>query len=338
MPRLTVLVTTPRLPAGLLTGTAWRALHEAALVVTDDDQTPLALSLAADGLVMTVLPDVTAAELLERAEANDVVWLAGADGEETLIHSLAASVVSRADDSTANQVKSPEVEILVGSYDPVGSRVLDLVEVMDRLRRDCPWDRQQTHESLVRYLLEEAYETIDAIETGDRGHLQEELGDLLLQVVFHARVASEDHDEPFGIDDVADGIVEKLIRRHPHVFGNIDAADIDAVERNWDAIKAVEKPRQSSLDGIPLGLPALSLADKVIGRGLKGVADLSVPVPAESAYTAESLGDVLFALVAAGHSAGIDPEQALRLRVSREMEELRLQEQRALRGLPSDPK
>nr|MBA2717370.1 MazG family protein [Propionibacteriales bacterium] len=113
-----------------------------------------------------------------------------------------------------------------------GSRLLDLVTVMDRLRRECPWDQQQSHESLVKYLVEETYETIDAIESGDRQHLREELGDLLLQVMFHARIASEHPDEAFDIDDVAGGIVEKMIRRHPHVFtatsegaGAADAAD-----------------------------------------------------------------------------------------------------------------
>jgi XTP/dITP diphosphohydrolase len=197
---------------------------------------------------------------------------------------------------------------------------------MDRLRRDCPWDRKQTHESLVRYLLEEAYETIDAIESGDRQHLEEELGDLLLQVIFHSQVASEDAEAPFDIDDVAGGIVEKLVRRHPHVFGDTDAPDAATVEANWETIKNAEKGRESAMDGIPLGLPALSLADKVVGRTIKSDQTLSVPSPDETAYDAESLGEVLFALVAAARAADLDPEQALRRRVMREMEDVRVQE------------
>jgi XTP/dITP diphosphohydrolase len=219
--------------------------------------------------------------------------------------------------------------VVVGSYDPVGARLLDLVEVMDRLRRECPWDREQTHESLVRYLVEESYETVEAIESGDREHLLEELGDLLLQVMFHARVSSEDPDQPFGIDDVAAGIVDKLVRRHPHVFGDVDASDAAAVEANWETIKAAEKSRESAVDGIPLGLPALSLAMKVVDRAARGSVELSVPVPAESAYSAETLGEVLFALVAAAHAAGLDPEQALRQRVRAEIDAVRAGERDA---------
>jgi len=229
-----------------------------------------------------------------------------------------------------------------------GSRLLDLVDVMDRLRRECPWDQQQSHESLVRYLVEETYETIEAIESGDRDHLCEELGDLLLQVVFHARIASEQLDEGFDIDDVAGGIVEKLIRRHPHVFAGTpsgadgaEASDAETSERlsahdvasRWETLKAREKGRASAVDGIPLGLPALSLADKVITRVRRSgpqpapVSTSSTSGTAESPYTAESLGDALFALVAAASAAGLDAEQALRQRVAREMAQVRAADQ-----------
>lgn len=203
-----------------------------------------------------------------------------------------------------------------------GSRLLDLVATMDRLRRECPWDQQQTHESLVRYLIEETYETVDAIESGDRSHLREELGDLLLQVVFHARVAEEDPAEPFDVDDVAAGIVDKLVRRHPHVFADVEVGGASDVQANWEAIKAEEKSRRSPVDGIPLGLPALALADKVIARSRSGEAADAPPELGQPTYTAETLGDALFALVAAARAAGIDPEQALRSRVRKELDSL----------------
>ena len=140
-----------------------------------------------------------------------------------------------------------------------GESVLDLIEVMDRLRSPggCPWDARQTHQSLVEYLVEEAYETVEAIEGGDDSGLREELGDLLLQVVFHARIAQERGDKGWDVDDVARGIVEKLIRRHPHVFADADADTAEQVEANWHALKAEEKGRASVADGIPAHLPAL---------------------------------------------------------------------------------
>ncbi len=201
-----------------------------------------------------------------------------------------------------------------------GSRLLELVATMDRLRRECPWDQQQTHESLVRYLIEEAYETVDAIESGDGAHLREELGDLLLQVVFHARIAEEDLAEPFDVDDVASGIVEKLVRRHPHVFADVKVRSPADVQANWEAIKAAEKPRRSPTTGIPMGLPALALADKVIARSRSGAAAPGPAAPDQPTYTAETLGEALFSLVAAARDAGIDAEQALRNRVRREMD------------------
>ena len=164
--------------------------------------------------------------------------------------------------------------MLVGSHDVPGARLLDLVAVMDRLRSPggCPWDAAQTHESLVPYLVEEAYEAAEAIETGDRAAMREELGDVLLQVVFHARVAQEHPREPFDVDEVADGIVAKLVSRHPHVFAVADG-DGDArrdaaesVEVSWEVLKAAEKARSSVLDGVPAALPALARADKVLGR------------------------------------------------------------------------
>lgn len=323
--RIQVLLTSPRVPAGLLSGDAWALLRSAGSVVTRDASTAHARAIAAQGIAVREDAEATAGSLWAAAAEADVVWLAADDGDDELVRGLAERVVAQGDTGGAG----PQVDVVVGSFDPPGARLLDLVEVMDELRRNCPWDKEQTHESLVRYLVEESYETIEAIESGDRDHLREELGDLLLQVMFHARIAAEHPDEPFDVDDVAAGIVEKLVRRHPHVFADADADDAAAVEANWDAIKAAEKGRASAVDGIPPGLPALALADKVIGRALKGSAALAVPVPAESAYTAESLGEVLFALVAAAHAAGLDPEQALRERVRAEIDAVRVHERDA---------
>src|ERR1019366_6095106 len=150
-----------------------------------------------------------------------------------------------------------------------GERFLDLVEVMDRLRSPggCPWDAEQTHATLVKYLLEESYETAEAIEDGDVQALREELGDVLLQVVFHARIAQD--DAGFDIDDVAAGIADKLVRRHPHVFAGAQANAAGDVEANWEALKAAEKGRTSAADGVPLAQPALALASALLGRAQK---------------------------------------------------------------------
>ena len=153
-----------------------------------------------------------------------------------------------------------------------GTALLRLVEVMDRLRVDCPWDARQTHESLAPHLLEECYEALEALETGDRAALRDELGDVLLQVVFHARVAAERTDGTgFTIDDVANGIVSKLTRRHPHVFGDVRVSGPEEVKRNWDQIKAAERAaaggaRASAVDSVPFGQPALALAAQLQRR------------------------------------------------------------------------
>lgn len=213
-----------------------------------------------------------------------------------------------------------------------GEHLLDLVAVMDRLRSPggCPWDARQTHESLVEYLIEEAYETVETIEESDRDGLREELGDLLLQVVFHARIAAEDPDDPWTIDDVADGIVTKLIARHPHVFGEATAETAEQVEANWHALKAKEKGRESVTDGIPAALPALVHAGKVISRS----AALGDRLPALAAREAAedvmsgvadeaAFGDLLVALVAIGRERGFDAESAARVAARRRIAEIR---------------
>lgn len=215
---------------------------------------------------------------------------------------------------------------------PTGERLLDLVAVMDRLRSPggCAWDARQTHRSLVEYLVEEAYETVEAIETDDRVGLREELGDLLLQVIFHARIAQEDTSDPWTIDDVADGIIAKLISRHPHVFGDAEAHTAEDVERNWHALKAKEKGRASVTDGIPMALPALVLASKVLSRSASFTDGLRVPVHYEAALAAvdglvdeEEFGDLLFAMVAIARDSGWDSEAALRGAVRRRVDDVR---------------
>ena len=181
-----------------------------------------------------------------------------------------------------------------------------MIEVMERLRRDCPWDREQTHESLVTYLIEETYELIEAIETKNSVDLQEELGDVLLQVLFHAQIASE--SEGFNIQDVAQKLREKLVNRHPHVFGDSEAKTSEEVKQNWEQIKAAEKGRTSPIDGVPIGQPALSLAAKVLHREQK----ISGKKVLADSISEEELAAALFNLVSRAHVSGIDPEGALR--------------------------
>ena len=182
------------------------------------------------------------------------------------------------------------------------------VEVMDRLRSPggCPWDAQQTHESLAKYLLEETYELLEAIETGDLGLLREELGDLLLQVLFHARLTEELPDgQAFSIDDVARDLVEKLIRRHPHVFADAEMSDVDELDETWERQKAAEKGRTSAVDGVPMAQPALALSGKLLARARRAGLDVR-PEPTSD------LGERLFAMVCEAADAGVDAEAALR--------------------------
>ena len=192
---------------------------------------------------------------------------------------------------------------------------------MRRLRAECPWKAEQTHRSLARYLLEESHETLEAIDTGDPEHLREELGDLLLQIYFHAAIASEAGD--FTIDDVAAGLTEKMLRRNPHVFGSAPSGLTSAqVNDQWHRAKADEKQRSSVTDGLPPGLPALLYADKVLDRLAR-----RAPVPEEGrspgTRPADDLGERLLDLVREARASGIDPEQALRDAVRREIADTR---------------
>src|SRR5690625_4047563 len=191
-----------------------------------------------------------------------------------------------------------------------GSRVLDLVEVMDVLRRECPWDAAQTHSSLAKYLIEEAYETLETIEQGDWPTLREELGDVLLQVVFHARVAEERGADGFTVDDVAAALVDKLTRRHPHVFGGTEVEGADDVRANWETIKAAERAEKgagdSVVEGVPFGQPAALLAYELQKRAVRN------GVPEDLVADDGQGGGALFAGVAVQRRDGADPELDLR--------------------------
>jgi XTP/dITP diphosphohydrolase len=226
-----------------------------------------------------------------------------------------------------------------------GAGLADLVAVMHRLRHECPWDAKQTHESLAPHLLEEPYEALEALETGTPADLCEELGDVLLQVYFHAEIASERHDGTgYTIDDVARGIAAKLIRRHPHVFGDVQVSGAEHVKQNWDAIKAAEREAKSGgpgsvLDGVPFGQPALALAAQLQRRAERAgapaeLADLSAtedpprPAGSDGDQHPGEIGAELFALVARARAAGLDPEMELRAAARAYRDRVRSWEQR----------
>lgn len=188
----------------------------------------------------------------------------------------------------------------------------ELIGVLEFLRAPggCAWDGEQTHASLVRYLVEETYELIDAIESGSRDELIEELGDVLYQVIFHSDIAAHTPGEEFTIEDVAAHMTAKMVGRHPHVFGDAVADTAAEVNQRWDEMKKVEKPHRSSvLDGVPQGMPALALADKLLGKATK----LDVEVAPGEVYESEdALGEALLATVSAARANGQDAERALR--------------------------
>jgi XTP/dITP diphosphohydrolase len=206
-----------------------------------------------------------------------------------------------------------------------GSELLRLVEVMDKLRSPggCAWDAEQTHESLIKYLLEESYEFIDAIETDDRVGMREELGDVLLQVYFHSRIAQDHPSDPFTIDDVAGAIADKLIGRHPHVFAGLEVSGTDEIIENWEAIKAKEKGRTSPIDGVAMSQPALPLVSKLIYRADKYGAELKIDeYTSEVPASEESVGAALASVIAWAYKHEIDPELALRGEARRMIEQL----------------
>ena len=198
----------------------------------------------------------------------------------------------------------------------MSSELIRLREVMNKLRSPggCPWDAEQDHASLLKYLLEESYEFIESVENNDRQSMQEELGDLLMQVYFHSRMAEEDAKQPFDIEDVAKSVTDKLIRRHPHVFGGQPVGTSEDVLENWEKQKAAEKGRTSAIDGVPLAQPALSLATKVIYRLNKLNYDLPIskPISLASEIDQDQFGQILLGLITQAVERGLDPEAALR--------------------------
>ena len=218
---------------------------------------------------------------------------------------------------------------------PTKNGVAGLIELMDLLRSKdgCPWDNEQTHQSLIEYLLEESYEFAEAVESGNRQAIREELGDVLLQVVFHSKIAQEHLQDPFNIDDVADVITNKLIKRHPHIFS--DSKDLTSleVENNWEMIKQKEKNRTSITDGVPVAMPALMHADKLITR-VKSVKDEIAQVKEtqlvndvkKDLNSEEEVGQFLLSFVAMCNERGIDSESALRKAISQYRDEIKKSE------------
>ncbi|WP_328440248.1 nucleoside triphosphate pyrophosphohydrolase [Streptomyces sp. NBC_00444] len=296
--RIILLTTSHRVAPGLLSWSAWQTLHGADRVLCADGAHPQLPYLREAGISVDEASP-TAEELVDIcAGGRTVVVVATGEGEPALTDGLARLAGS-------GRVHMPDLELLPASYDLPGARLLDLVQVMDRIRSECPWSSQQTHKGLAKYAIEEAYELVEAIEDGDADELREELGDVLLQVVFHARIAEEDTDSPYSIDDVAGGIVTKLIHRHPHVFGDETATTPEEVKEHWLRTKAAEKRRTSVTDGVPLGQPGLALAAKLASRAR--TAGLDVPLP-----KAEGVGYELLALASRAEADGVDPEAALR--------------------------
>ncbi len=334
---LTVLLSSPRVVPGLLSWQAWSALREAALVLTGDGGHPLVPALAAAGVPVSV------GELSAAAAASadgPVVWLAPPGAPAVLAGPDALTVPH---------------QVLDGAPDLPGAHLLDLVSIMDTLRVSCPWDREQTHQSLLRYLLEEAYEAAETIEDGDLAGLREEIGDVMFQAFFHARIAAERPaaDGGFTIDDVADTLAAKLVRRHPHVFGSVSVSSAADVNANWEEIKRAERAAKagsapagretaapSALDGVPFGQPALSLAAQLQRRAERAGIDAGAPVTADGdpgpdgppALDGQHLGDLLMDLVARARRAGLDPELELRAAARRFAAAVRERERQASAG------
>jgi XTP/dITP diphosphohydrolase len=299
-----VVTVSPRLP-GLLSPVGWRALS--------------------GGRPVAALPGAAVTAEALRAEGWDVADVAAADD-------LAGDVVVLA----APGEVPDGADVVDGAPEPAGVRLLDVVAVMDRLRSPggCPWDAEQTHSSLRGYLLEEAHEAYDAIVDDDPVAMREELGDVLLQVAFHARVAAEaEPGRRFDVDDIAGDLVDKLVRRHPHVFGDAGPRDVAQVEAGWEQIKQAEKQRRSPTEGVSRSQPAASWGAALVRRAAR--AGLGTPEPAELTTTSpEELGERLLAVVTAAEFRGWDVEDALREAVRRYAGELDAEAHAAAPGAP----
>jgi tetrapyrrole methylase family protein/MazG family protein len=331
---------------------AWQALARPHVYVAPDD--PIGMRLADGEMPFTVLEEAASENLQHeqpqagtgkgpelkllisahkhgeaspgaRKVAERLADLAAEHGEITFVlPALHGEEITRAVLEKA-LTGQPEVEVVMGRS-ARGARLLELVRVMARLRGPdgCPWDAEQTHETLVKYLLDETYELLEAIESGTPDHIAEELGDLLLQVVFHAQMAAD--AGTFDVDDVSGRLVAKLVNRHPHVFGDVEVEGATEVVANWETIKDQEKGRTSVLEGVPEALPALAYTHKLQKRAGKigfdwedaeGPAakvreELAEVEGAKPEDLEEEVGDLLFAAVALGRQLGVDAETALR--------------------------
>ena len=288
--RVAVVATSPRVAPGLLCASAWELLGAGPVLVRTADH-PLLAAVQVDAQVVGG-DDAAVVDRLWQLLADQelVVWLAEPGGDADLVRAIGRRCLTD---------RAVTLEVVHGSYDLPGARLIDVVAVMDRLRSPggCPWDARQTHRSLLPYLVEETYEAYQAIEDNDLPGLREELGDVLLQVAFHARIASE---SGWDLDDVATDLVEKLTRRHPHVFAGASADDL---EGSWEALKQAEKGRTSVADGVPLALPALALAAKLQKRGDR----IGAPLPSYDGPAGQ-----IWQLVAQCRAEGVDPEAELR--------------------------
>ena len=313
---LIVLATSPRVAPGLLSWPAWEALRSASDVLASPGH-PVLPALDEAGIAYRVVEGPGTGLSLSGSD-EVVVWLPMPGADPGL----------------------PDgARLMHGSTDLPGAHLIDLVATMDRLRVECPWDARQTHASLVPHLIEESYEAVEALESGDQRALREELGDVLMQPVFHARIAAERGDGTgYTIDDVADGITAKLVRRHPHVFGDVTVLGADEVKQNWDEIKRKEKAdlaertgvtaagkaAVSALHGVPFGQPALALAAQLQRRASRAGVPEEVarldgdPGSGDPAGSGEpgraglDVGRELFRLVAKARELGLDPEMELR--------------------------
>jgi NTP pyrophosphatase (non-canonical NTP hydrolase) len=333
---LTVLLSSPRVAPGLLSWQAWSALRAADRVLAGSAGHPLIPALTA----ADVVPDVVAAPSSDAAALAAFLSAAvtAAPGEVQV--AWLAPPGQAADPALLSALSVP-CQVLNGSPDLPGAHLLDLVSIMDRLRVACPWDREQTHASLLRYLLEEAYEAAEAIESGDPAELREEIGDVMFQAFFHARIAAERPlaEGGFTIDDVADTLAAKLVRRHPHVFADVSVSSAADVNANWEEIKRAERAAKarvsgaaagdvgspSALDGVPFGQPALSLAAQLQRRAERA----GIAVPDDGA---DSVGAALMRLVGRAREADLDPELELRSAARRYADAVRAAER--LAGAP----
>jgi len=282
------LTTSAAVPPDTLTLAAWDALRAADLVIPADHDDATVAAVRAAGIAVASEPEPPGDGLVHRLSrrGDDVVWIA-----------------QRGDFDTAG------LPAISGSTDPEGAALVRLVSVMARLRRQCPWDAEQTHDSLATYLLEETYEVLEALDEQDLDALRDERGDLLLQVYFHAELEAETGS--WTVDDVAQGLIDKLVRRHPHVFADVDVRHAGDVEANWDRLKAAEKQRDSVLDGVPARLPALAYAEKVLSR-LRRAGSAVEPPDVTQPDPAARVGATLLGVVLEASGDGVDPEQALR--------------------------